>query len=655
MALNNNNSLLDEIDPDQHYFDELYSIVDQNQTKYFSVRDYNNLCIENRSHITLMNYNVRSFRANSDTMVSMFYEECSHPEILVLSETWFTDQLQDGLNSYCSYHTVRSNRRSGGVSVFVRQCFSSRKLFDLSFANETIEVCTVDVQIYNQSFIVVGVYRPHSGTVDDFVSQLGSILDSCEVRGRRCIVTGDFNIDLGSDNSPVNNFVNNMHSCHFIPLITKPTRFPPLQNQLPSLLDHIWLNQIGNFNSGIILNDFTDHCPTFVQFPVNNIKNSRSTTKISFRQDCEQNRNKLKLALEAYDWSSLKSNDLDLYVSNFATVLSTLYCDSFPLKVKYVSIKQACNPWITSEIKKLVDSKSKYFNLLKLGAVSRSENNAFKNRVQKIINKSKLIHYRNLLEKNRNDIRGTWRVIGSLATGGASNSSINRILWSNIEYSDPGDIAEIFNNYFSSIATELDEILPASALDPLHYMRNKILSSLSLEPVTPAEVSTIISDLKLTKQHKNNIPVKLIIYFRTVLCVTLCDMINQSFTQGKFPEPLKHALVTPIYKKGDVLDPKNYRPISVLLILSKIFERAIYNRLIKFLSDNSVISLSQFGFTKKKSTRDAILLLTEYLYEALNNKDFTVNIFIDYSRAFDTIQHSFKTAFYFTEASYSYN
>ena len=197
-----------------------------------------------------------------------------------------------------------------------------------------------------------------------------------------------------------------------------------------------------------------------------------------------------------------------------------------------------------------------------------------------------------------------------------SNSSINRILWSNIEYSDPGDIAEFFNNYFSSIATELDDILPASALDPLHYMRNKILSSLSLEPVTPAEVSTIISDLKLTKQHKNNIPVKLIIYFRTVLCVTLCDMINQSFTQGKFPEPLKHALVTPIFKKGDILDPKNYRPISVLLILSKIFERAIYNRLIKFLSDNSVISPSQFGFIKKKSTRDAILLLTEYLYEA---------------------------------------
>ena len=127
-----------------------------------------------------MNYNVRSFRANSDSMLSMFHFEISFPDVLILSETWFKDDVQDDLPSYNGYHTVRSGRRSGGVSVYARQTHGSHIISDLSFANENIEVCTVDVRLYDRKVIVVGIYRPHSGSVEGFIDQHNIIFGSRE-------------------------------------------------------------------------------------------------------------------------------------------------------------------------------------------------------------------------------------------------------------------------------------------------------------------------------------------------------------------------------------------------------------------------------------------------------------------------------------------
>ena len=114
-------------------------------------------------------------------------------------------------------------------------------------------------------------------------------------------------------------------------------------------------------------------------------------------------------------------------------------------------------------------------------------------------------------------------------------------------------------------------------------------------------------------------------------------LINESFCLGVFPEDLKIATIIPIHKKGDCTDLSNYRPYHSLL--SKLFEKAMANRMTKYLKKFNIMSPYQFGFQKGKSTCDAVCSLTEYIYDSLNARKHAVSLLIDLSKAYDTVSH----------------
>ena len=569
------------------------------------------------------------------------FSSTSLPQIIILTETWFSEVYQDSIPGFIPFHSYRVGRRSGGVSVFVGEQFSAKSLNTLCFVDNDIEVCTVQLDLCNETIVIIAVYRPHSGTVQGFIDQLNLIFNHSDVSGHRCILAGDFNICLCSDSAEVQAFSDFMHTFHYFSVITKPTRFPSNDLCNPSLLDHIWTNKITLYESYILMHDATDHLPTILRVPYLSVNsNSQSKLKITFRHNCDANRDKFTNNIQSFNWSSIASNNINIYVKNFTNKLNEMYCHAFPLKTKYVSGKQSINPWMTPNLSKLIHIKSKYFNLYRLGFINKSENNYFKNKVKSIVGKSRSYYYKQLFERNKRDIRATWKALTVLINKIPSSKIIKSILWNGIEYSADLDIAEIFNKYFSQVAVQLDESLPISNIDPLSYVSNSISSSLFLRPSDPYECASIIRDIKVTKQGKDEVPIKLFIENRSFLSVIVSQMINQSMCLGIFPESLKFAYLTPIFKKGDAQKPSNYRPISILPFLSKIFEKIMYARLIKFFTDNNLITLSQFGFTKNKSTLDAILQVTESLYDALNLKQNSINIFIDYSKAFDTVNHS---------------
>ena len=117
-------------------------------------------------------------------------------------------------------------------------------------------------------------------------------------------------------------------------------------------------------------------------------------------------------------------------------------------------------------------------------------------------------------------------------------------------------------------------------------------------------------------------------------------MLNLSIEKRVFPDDLKKARVTPIYKGENSSDVSNYIPISVLPCFSKILERIMYNRLYKYLIENNILYSKQFGFQNRHSTDHALVQLVDQIIESFENNQYTLGVFINLSKAFDTVDHS---------------
>ena len=438
----NLNNLFHDIDPDTNLYDST-SIMLENST-YYSVKNAIEYFEYRNDYFSVISYNIRSFHANQDTFFSIFRSKISFPKIFVLCETWFSEDNCMDIPGYTAFHSIRSGRRSGGVSIYVQDFLSCTLIKDLSYVNSNIEICTISVAFKNITYYIIGIYRPQSDPISNFVSVLEPILNHPILNNKNCIILGDLNIDLLSDSNPCNIFISLMQSFRFLPCISKATRFPTSEIGNPSLLDHIWLNTLTGFESGI-LHDFTDYLPVFLSLPVLSQTNNFNdqTVKISFRLDNMANRESFQNDITEFNWNSIYNLDVDLFLEKFCTKLNLFYCKNFPLKEKILSPKKVLNPWCTPAIENLLKIKSNFFKLLKLRLISKDENNKFKNRVKKIIEKSKTNYYRKYFLKVRGDLRRTWDLIRSLSTLN-TRRGVHQIVHMDREYTSPENISEIF-------------------------------------------------------------------------------------------------------------------------------------------------------------------------------------------------------------------
>ena len=171
-------------------------------------------------------------------------------------------------------------------------------------------------------------------------------------------------------------------------------------------------------------------------------------------------------------------------------------------------------------------------------------------------------------------------------------------------------------------------------------MKGNNKASIYLKPVSGNDIIKQLSSLKNdSAPGKDNISVKLIKYVHLEIIKPLKHIINLIFRTGKVPTQFKQSIIIPIYKSGQKRNIRNYRPISLINNLAKIFEKCLKDRLIEFYKSFNILSESQFGFTGGLSTADAQYKLTSEIINALNNNKKCLAIFIDLSKAFDTVPH----------------
>ena len=257
--------------------------------RYFTIEEYCNSNFHLSSNLSLLNYNICSFFAHQshfECLLDMF-PDCF--DILTLSETWlypFNFQACH-LKNYTGYHTYRTESRSGGISVFVNQIYKSSMVESLSLCNENIESCVVRISKNDVIISCIGIYRPHSGTIEAFTDELERILCSSLIQNGLVFVSGDMNINMNFSSNMVLNYVATLTSLNYFSLINNNTRFSnndTNSNQSRSAIDHVWINEFLSCDSVIIEYGLTDHRPCIVHLNYNRIVNTQPPLKtIEFR------------------------------------------------------------------------------------------------------------------------------------------------------------------------------------------------------------------------------------------------------------------------------------------------------------------------------------------------------------------------------------
>ena len=263
----------------------------------------------------------------------------------------------------------------------------------------------------------------------------------------------------------------------------------------------------------------------------------------------------------------------------------------------------------------------------------------YRNHLTNLIKLTKSNYYLQKFSDFRQNTKKIWETINELTNSKTKiSTSVSSVMHNNQIKNTPYEISDAFNDYFSNIAPELAHLLPLTQTSHKSYLRGDYPRSMSVPIITEYDTLQVISTLKSKKGHIDEIPADFIKDNKDLLAKPLTILFNQSVSTGVFPDRLKLAKIIPIHKTGNKTDLSNYRPISILPTFSKVFESLMKYHLMLYLNKMKILNNRQFGFRPGLSTFDAINTFTSDLYTALNKNKSILSIFIDFSKAFDTVQ-----------------
>ena len=469
---------------------------------------------------------------------------------------------------------------------------------------------------------------------------------------------GDFNIDLHAHNKIhleteakiVDKFEDTILTAGYFPTISTYTHAHP--NCRKTCIDNILTNDIDSvLISGTLINKVSNHFPIFNI--IQSRKQSHNNNYIQYYDYSNTNIDSFLNELsEEFNENTTSSSNFELFIDRFNTLLDK-HCKLE--KPKTSKRNNKANPWITqSLINSIKTNENLYKNWKKSFSkkqphgdeVLHEKYRLYRKHLRKLIKTAKSKFYCKKIVDNKGNRKKTWEIINQLR--GKKQNSINpQFIIDNKKVTDRRVIANEFNKYFTSIASTLnknlctDDGIPISDLptyDYNNYMPIPCNSTIFMYHCSNEEIQVIISELENGKS--SDIPIKIIKKASCTITPLLKLYFNYFISNGTFPDCLKTGRVSPIYKKDNAQLMENYRPVSTLPIFGKIFEKIIYSRLINFFNRQKIIHPNQFGFRKGYSTSHALNDSVAYIKECLDKKDHVLGIFIDLSKAFDTLDHN---------------
>jgi hypothetical protein len=551
----------------------------------------------------------------------------------------------DGYTSF--YQEVDPTKSKGtGVALYVHNSHTAEVDSDLSCRTNNLESLFVKIQVGGETQTVGVIYNPPSGNDSKFVDELGIILKKCPRKNLN--IVGDYNFDLHNLVTESSKAFEELFLINGLyPLISLPTHSKPgcretcIDNILTSCPSSVAV-------SGTIESTVSHHFSVFQITNINSGPEEKAATT-QFYDFCNSN---TELFLKGLDETLANSSD-GMSFQEFLEIYDSKIDEFFKLKTPKTSKRnRKTNPWITDGLILSINRKESLYQDWKktksaknLGGDSSLylKYRDYRRSLKHTITAAKVKYYGTRIEKNSGDLKKTWGLINELR--GKKKSAIKpQFTIDNHKITNRRVIANEFNRYFVSLAKNLNDSVDINGVDivPIkpftEFLSQSNSSSIYLRDCTTDEICTIIKNLENNKS--SDIPITVIKKSSYLISSLLAKHINISMQQGIFPDKLKVGRITPIMKKGNPELLENYRPVSTLPIFGKIFEKVIYERLYSFFISQRIINHQQFGFRKGHSTSHALNFSINHINKAVTNKEHVLAIFIDLSKAFDTIDHN---------------
>ena len=635
-------------------FEDISKISDilNNCSQYNTINNFNNSIDQSRlknENFSILFQNIDGNKTNFDTF-AVNEDRLKHKfSVIGLAETNIGPENKDlfGLSEYTSdYQDINSTKFKGtGVALYIHDSIKATRNTALCKSTSDFEFLFVTAML-GPTKVTIGVtYNPPSGNNRLYLNELENILDKCPKEN--LYLMGDFNFDLHTlADEDSKRFEEIFQSFGLFPLISKFTHSRP--NCRKTCIDNIMTtNPLCVEVTGTIEESVSHHSTVFSIS--NMLHGSSGKEAVAVHYDYSESKTELFINnLEKMSCENQLGHDLE----DFLNIYNAKIDEIFKLKQpKFSKRNWKVNPWITDGLIISINKKEDLYNTWK--GTTTKENpggdshsyqtySSYRLTLKHAVTAAKTSYYHNKIGQYKGDLKKTWSVINELR--GKRNSAVNtKFVINNQLINDRRVVANEFNKYFVSLAAKLNDpddytIINIEPIQPFTaFLRQSHPSSMYLQDCTPDEINSIISGLQNNKA--SDIPIKIIKKSAHIISPVLSKYVNQSMAAGIFPDLLKVGKITPVYKKDDKELFENYRPVSTLPIFGKIFEKVIYERLYSFLLSQQLMTPNQFGFRKGHSTSHALNYSINHIQEALKEKQHVLGIFIDLSKAFDTIDH----------------
>lgn len=590
-----------------------------------------------RYHLSLVHLNVQSVRNKLD----LLFTELKEFDILAFSETWLNDSVSSEDLLLLSFHKPERKDRTfdshGGVMLYVKSNLHYKRRYDLEL--NRVENIWIELRLENNKRVLIGLFyrAPNSNTLynNDIEDSISLAVDT-DIND--IIVTGDFNYDAFNTNTN-RKILSICQQFNMEQIIEESTHFTESSQSLIDLIFVSNKNTIIKSGVGehILDQEQRYHVPVFCLFKF------RKPKQPCFQRTIwEYNRGdyvKLRNDFNSFQWEECFDFNISKYADNVSNQILIISKYNIPNKDIYVRPLDA--PWITNTIRSNIRRRKRLYRKAKLTQSNMHwvKFKQLRNQIVSQIKEAKAIYYSKLSDKLKQESLSSkdwWKILKSFISP-TQTTSIPPLQNQNtqeIVFSEDQK-ANLLNEYFlnQTYIDNSDSNVPDLGPQTTSTVINDLL-------LTASETEDILKSLKVDKASgPDGISNKILREAAKELSIPLTNLFNQSLSCCKVPASWKEAHVTAIFKKGDASLPSNYRPISLLNTMEKVFERLIFKHLFNHLNANRILTPVQSGFIPGDSTVNQLVYIYDILCKALDDGLEARVIFFDISKAFDKVWH----------------